>query len=67
MEKLGLGPNELIEKNPRLIYARLNGFGSFGKYAKKAGHDINYLAMSGKLFFHTIDWSVLQLHCYFKI
>lgn len=47
MEKLGLGPNYLMSKNPRLIYARLNGYGSYGKFAKKAGHDINFLALSG--------------------
>lgn len=52
MEKLGLGPNVMMEKNPRLIYARLNGYGSYGQYAQRAGHDINYLAISGcfKLF-----------------
>lgn len=47
MEKLGLGPNVLMAKNPRLIFARLNGYGSSGPYAQKAGHDINYLAISG--------------------
>lgn len=51
MEKLGLGPDELIKNNPRLIYARLNGYGSHGLYAQRAGHDINYLAMSGWLIF----------------
>lgn len=49
MEKLGLGPIDLIEKNPRLIYARLTGYGQTGYYAQKAGHDINYVAMSGVL------------------
>jgi len=47
MEKLGLGPNEMIVNNPRLIYARLNGYGSHGQYSLRAGHDINYLAISG--------------------
>lgn len=47
MENLGLGPDVMIAKNPRLIYARLNGYGSYGQYAKKAGHDINYLSISG--------------------
>jgi len=47
MEKLGLGPDVMMAKNPRLIYARLNGYGSHGQYAQRAGHDINYLAMSG--------------------
>ncbi|XP_029300780.1 alpha-methylacyl-CoA racemase-like [Cottoperca gobio] len=49
MEKLGLGPEELLKKNPRLIYARLTGYGQSGSYAPAAGHDINYLAMSGLL------------------
>lgn len=47
MEKLGLGPQELLKENPRLIYARLTGYGQDGSYATAAGHDINYLAMSG--------------------
>nr|CAG8606308.1 10016_t:CDS:2 [Entrophospora candida] len=49
MEKLGLGPDELFEINGKLIYARLTGFGQEGKYSKMAGHDINYLAVSGVL------------------
>ncbi|XP_023120447.1 alpha-methylacyl-CoA racemase [Amphiprion ocellaris] len=49
MEKLGLGPAELLMENPRLIYARLTGYGQTGSYATAAGHDINYLAMSGLL------------------
>ncbi|KAM6228398.1 LOW QUALITY PROTEIN: alpha-methylacyl-CoA racemase-like [Spheniscus humboldti] len=49
MEKLGLGPEVLLQENPRLIYARLTGFGQTGKYAKSEGHDINYLALSGVL------------------
>ncbi|XP_062334256.1 alpha-methylacyl-CoA racemase [Osmerus eperlanus] len=49
MEKLGLGPEELLKENPRLIYARLTGYGQSGSYAAAAGHDINYLAMSGLL------------------
>ncbi|XP_023194386.1 alpha-methylacyl-CoA racemase [Xiphophorus maculatus] len=49
MEKLGLGPSELLSENPRLIYARLTGYGQSGCYASAAGHDINYLAMSGLL------------------
>ncbi|NWZ31538.1 AMACR racemase, partial [Asarcornis scutulata] len=49
MEKLGLGPDVLMHENPRLIYARLTGFGQTGKYAKSAGHDINYVALSGVL------------------
>ena len=48
MEKLGLGPDVLLGYNPRLVYARLTGFGQSGPLARKAGHDINYLAISGK-------------------
>jgi len=51
MEKLGLGPKVLTEENPELIYVRLTGFGQTGPYKKMAGHDINYLAMSGVLSF----------------
>ncbi|KAL8204005.1 UNVERIFIED_CONTAM: hypothetical protein K2H54_066037 [Gekko kuhli] len=49
MENLNLGPDVLLKNNPRLIYARLTGFGSSGAYSKMAGHDINYLAVSGVL------------------
>ena len=49
MEKLGLGPETLLGANPKLVYARLTGFGQSGALAHKAGHDINYLATSGVL------------------
>ncbi|CAG5134826.1 unnamed protein product [Candidula unifasciata] len=49
MEKLGLSPETLISDNPRLIYARLTGYGQCGSMMHKAGHDINYIAMSGVL------------------
>ncbi|KAI0157724.1 alpha-methylacyl-CoA racemase [Xylariaceae sp. FL1272] len=49
LEKLGLGPDVLSAINPRLIYARMTGFRRDGKYAAMAGHDINYLAVSGVL------------------
>lgn len=47
MEKLNLGPEILMKENPRLIYARLTGFGQSGPLAQRAGHDINYIAISG--------------------
>uniref|UniRef100_A0A8C2XY03 Alpha-methylacyl-CoA racemase n=1 Tax=Capra hircus TaxID=9925 RepID=A0A8C2XY03_CAPHI len=47
MERLQLGPEILQKKNPRLIYGRLSGFGQSGRFSKAAGHDINYLALSG--------------------
>jgi len=49
LEKLGLGPQVLLARNPRIIIARLTGFGQTGAYAKMAGHDINYIAASGAL------------------
>ncbi|KAF2483615.1 CoA-transferase family III domain-containing protein [Neohortaea acidophila] len=49
MEKMGLGPEVLMRLNPRLIYARMTGFRRDGKYASMAGHDINYIAVSGAL------------------
>ncbi|XP_021958754.1 alpha-methylacyl-CoA racemase [Folsomia candida] len=49
MEKLNLGPEKLMSQNPSLIYARLSGYGQTGPFIKKAGHDINYVAMSGML------------------
>lgn len=49
MEKLGLGPETLFKDNPGLIYARLTGFGQSGPCADMAGHDINYVALSGLL------------------
>ncbi|KAI1501115.1 CoA-transferase family III domain-containing protein [Biscogniauxia marginata] len=49
LEKLGLGPAALRARNPRLVYARLTGFRRAGRYAAMAGHDINYLAVSGVL------------------
>ena len=49
LESLGLAPEELLRDNPRLIVARLTGFRRDGKYKDMAGHDINYLAVSGVL------------------
>lgn len=56
MEKLGLGPQELLKENPRLIYARLTGYGQSGSYATAAGHDINYLAMSGTCWYFWLNF-----------
>lgn len=50
MEKLGLGPLILCKENPRLVYARMTGFGQTGPYKNMAGHDINYIATSGSQF-----------------
>jgi alpha-methylacyl-CoA racemase len=52
MERLGLGPDVLLADNQRLVYGRMTGWGQSGPLAAAAGHDINYIALSGTL--HTI-------------
>ncbi|HWT21265.1 MAG TPA: CaiB/BaiF CoA-transferase family protein [Variovorax sp.] len=49
MEKLGLGPSECMAANPRLIYGRMTGWGQHGPLSHAAGHDINYIAITGAL------------------
>ena len=49
MERLGLGPDVCLEKNPSLVYGRVTGWGQFGPLAQSAGHDINYLGLTGAL------------------
>jgi len=49
MDRLGLGYEVLAERNPRLIYATLSGYGQSGPYRNRAGHDLNYLALAGVL------------------
>lgn len=49
MERLGLGPDTCLEHNPRLVYGRMTGWGQEGPMAQAAGHDINYVALSGAL------------------
>jgi alpha-methylacyl-CoA racemase len=49
MEKLGLGPEAALVLNPRLVYARMTGWGQYGPLAAAAGHDLNYIALSGAL------------------
>jgi alpha-methylacyl-CoA racemase len=49
MERLGLGPELLIADNPKLVYGRMTGWGQEGPLAGAAGHDINYIALSGTL------------------
>lgn len=55
MEKLGLGPEIVMARHPRLVYGRLSGWGQTGPLAQAAGHDINYTALSGAL--HAIGTS----------
>ncbi|CAM5217206.1 carnitine dehydratase [Bosea thiooxidans] len=49
MERLGLGPEICLVRNPRLVYGRVTGWGQDGPLAKAAGHDLNYIALSGAL------------------
>jgi alpha-methylacyl-CoA racemase len=49
MERLGLGPQVVMERSPRLVYGRMTGWGQEGPMAQAAGHDINYIALSGVL------------------
>lgn len=49
MERLGLGPAECLSRNPRLVYGRVTGWGQDGPLASAAGHDLNYIALSGAL------------------
>ncbi len=48
-ERLGLGPDVCLARNPRLVYGRMTGWGQDGPYAPTAGHDINYIALAGAL------------------
>ncbi|WP_227243610.1 CaiB/BaiF CoA transferase family protein [Paraburkholderia caribensis] len=49
MERLGLGPDEALARNPKLVYGRMTGWGQTGPLAARAGHDLNYIALSGVL------------------
>ena len=49
MERLGIGPEQALRANPRLVYGRMTGWGQQGPLAPRAGHDINYIALSGIL------------------
>lgn len=51
MERLGLGPEALHAKNPKLVYGRMTGWGQSGPRAQTAGHDLNYIAQSGALWY----------------
>lgn len=55
-ERLGVGPQTCLDRNPRLVYGRATGWGRTGPYAQHAGHDINYLALAGNL------WSIGRAH-----
>ena len=49
MERLGVGPDECLERNPKLVFGRMTGWGQDGPYAHAAGHDINYISLAGAL------------------
>ena len=49
MERLGLGPDVMLARNPRIVYGRMTGWGQDGPLSSRAGHDINYIALSGAL------------------
>src|SRR5580700_4570895 len=49
MERLGVGPDVCLKRNPKLVYGRMTGWGQFGPLANAAGHDINYIALTGAL------------------
>lgn len=49
MERMGLGPEVYLARNPKLVYGRMTGWGQFGPLAHAAGHDINYIAIAGAL------------------
>ena len=49
MERLGLGPDACLQRNPRLVYGRVTGWGQDGPLAHAAGHDLNYIALTGAL------------------
>ena len=49
MERLGLGPDVCLKRNPKLVYGRMTGWGQEGPLAKAVGHDINYIAITGAL------------------
>lgn len=51
MERLGLGPDVCLRRNPRMVYGRMTGWGQEGPLAHAAGHDINYIALSGALWY----------------
>ncbi len=51
MERLGLGPDVCLARNPRLVYGRMTGWGQDGPLAQAAGHDNNYIALSGALWY----------------
>src|SRR5690606_23968749 len=48
-ERLGLGPDDCLKRNPRIVYGRMTGWGQTGPLAQRAGHDLNYIGLTGAL------------------
>lgn len=61
VERLGIGPDVLMEANPRLVYVRMTGWGQSGPYANEPGHDINYIGVGGALSVIGIDQPIPPL------
>jgi alpha-methylacyl-CoA racemase len=59
MERLGLGPEVCLNRNPRLVYGRVTGWGQTGPLSQTAGHDLNYIALTGVL--HAVGAPPLNL------
>lgn len=51
MERLGLGPDVCLARNPHLVYGRITGWGQDGPLAQAAGHNMNYIALAGALWY----------------
>ncbi len=60
MEKLGLGPDECLRSNPKLVYGRMTGWGQNSPLAQTAGHDLNYISLSGALWYASASDAVPQ-------
>ncbi len=60
MEKLGLGPDICLTENPKLVYGRMTGWGQDSPNAATAGHDLNYIALSGALWYASIPGEIPQ-------
>lgn len=62
-ERLGLGPDECLKRNPKLVYGRMTGWGQYGPMSQAAGHDINYISLTGALHaVGTVDKPVAPLN-----
>lgn len=58
MERLGLGPDDMLARNPALVYGRMTGWGQSGPMADRAGHDMNYIGLAGALWYGSMPGNV---------